>query len=62
VRDCITKAELGGQDIACVGLAGQMHGAVLLDDDDQVLRPAIIWFSSNLTKPRVMEFALRYSF
>src|SRR2546425_4278309 len=43
IRDCITKADLGGQDIACVGLAGQMHGAVLLDDDDQVLRPAIIW-------------------
>jgi xylulokinase len=43
IRDCITRADLGGQDIACVGLAGQMHGAVLLDDNDQVLRPAIIW-------------------
>jgi len=43
VRDCITKAELDSQDIVCVGLAGQMHGAVLLDEDDQVLRPAIIW-------------------
>jgi xylulokinase len=43
VRDCITKAQLGGQDIGCVGLAGQMHGAVLLDENDQVLRPAIIW-------------------
>ncbi|MBV9341228.1 MAG: xylulokinase [Acidobacteria bacterium] len=29
--------------VACVGLAGQMHGAVLLDAADQVLRPAIIW-------------------
>jgi xylulokinase len=29
--------------VACVGLAGQMHGAVLLDEDDQVLRPALIW-------------------
>jgi xylulokinase len=26
-----------------VGLAGQMHGAVLLDADDRVLRPAILW-------------------
>src|SRR5258708_6164943 len=50
VRDCITKAELGGQDIACVGLAGQMHGAVLLDDDDQVLRPAIIWCDQRTQK------------
>jgi xylulokinase len=43
IRDCITKAQLGGEDVACVGLAGQMHGAVLLDGADQVLRPAIIW-------------------
>ena len=26
-----------------VGLAGQMHGATLLDADDRVLRPAILW-------------------
>ena len=26
-----------------IGLTGQMHGAVLLDADDAVLRPAILW-------------------
>jgi len=26
-----------------IGLSGQMHGAVLLDADDAVLRPAILW-------------------
>jgi len=26
-----------------IGLSGQMHGAVLLDTDDEVLRPAILW-------------------
>lgn len=26
-----------------VGLSGQMHGAVLLDEADRVLRPAILW-------------------
>lgn len=26
-----------------IGLAGQMHGAVLLDRSDRVLRPAILW-------------------
>ena len=26
-----------------IGLSGQMHGAVLLDSKDQVLRPAILW-------------------
>jgi len=43
IRDCITKARLGGGNVACIGLAGQMHGAVLLGDNNQVLRPAIIW-------------------
>jgi xylulokinase len=30
-------------NVACAGLAGQMHGAVLLDENDEVLRPAFIW-------------------
>jgi xylulokinase len=29
--------------VAGVGLSGQMHGAVLLDANDRVLRPAILW-------------------
>ncbi|HEY7936006.1 MAG TPA: xylulokinase [Candidatus Limnocylindrales bacterium] len=30
-------------EIVAIGLTGQMHGAVLLDRDDRVLRPAILW-------------------
>ncbi|SFU07536.1 xylulokinase [Mesorhizobium sp. YR577] len=33
--------ELGA--IKGIGLSGQMHGATLLDDRDQVLRPCILW-------------------
>ncbi|MEN5248750.1 xylulokinase [Brucella pseudintermedia] len=29
--------------IAGIGLSGQMHGATLLDEQDQVLRPCILW-------------------
>ena len=29
--------------IACIGLSGQMHGAVLLDCNDACIRPAILW-------------------
>ena len=29
--------------VQSVGLAGQMHGAVLLDAEDRVLRPCILW-------------------
>jgi xylulokinase len=32
-----------GVEQASVGLTGQMHGLVLLDADDAVLRPAILW-------------------
>lgn len=31
------------QQVKAIGLAGQMHGATLLDKDDQPLRPAILW-------------------
>ena len=35
-------AALGGEPTA-IGLSGQMHGLVVLDDRDRVLRPAILW-------------------
>jgi xylulokinase len=35
------RAELSA--VRAIGLSGQMHGAVLLDAQDQVLRPAILW-------------------
>ncbi len=31
------------RDVAGIGLSGQMHGLVLLDDGARVLRPAILW-------------------
>jgi len=31
------------QSVRGIGLSGQMHGAVLLDQSDAVLRPAILW-------------------
>jgi xylulokinase len=37
------KAPAAFADIRSIGLSGQMHGAVLLDGNDQPLRPAILW-------------------
>jgi xylulokinase len=34
---------LGARDVAGIGLSGQMHGLVLLDRAERVLRPAILW-------------------
>ncbi len=39
----LKQADLGGEDIAAIGLTGQMHGLVLLDESGQVLRPAMLW-------------------
>ncbi len=39
----VLAAGVDAGDIAAVGLTGQMHGAVLLDAADRVLRPAILW-------------------
>jgi xylulokinase len=36
-------ADLGAEDVAGIGLSGQMHGLVLLDDRLRPLRPAILW-------------------
>jgi xylulokinase len=43
VRQALAAASLRGDDIACVGFSGQMHGAVLLDASGHVVRPALIW-------------------
>jgi xylulokinase len=43
VREALAKGHLRGNQIACVGLSGQMHGAVLLDNQGRVVRPALIW-------------------
>jgi xylulokinase len=43
VRKAIASANLSAEEIACVGFSGQMHGAVMLDEQGSVVRPALIW-------------------
>ncbi len=46
IRACLAGADQFGvapKDVRGVGLSGQMHGVVLLDEHDQVVRPCIIW-------------------
>src|SRR3954469_14628682 len=33
----------GLEDVAAVAVGGQQHGMVCLDDDGQVVRPALLW-------------------
>ena len=43
IRAVLASTGVPGDDVVAVGLTGQMHGAVLLDGADEVLRPAILW-------------------
>jgi len=43
IRKALADAGASGADVAAVGLTGQMHGLVLLDAKQEVLRPAILW-------------------
>ena len=43
VRGAVAQAGVAGREVAVIGVAGQMHGAVLLDSAGAPTRPAIIW-------------------
>lgn len=43
IRKALHDSKLSGDQISCVGFSGQMHGAVMLDDAGDVVRPALIW-------------------
>ncbi|HEY0753314.1 MAG TPA: xylulokinase [Ktedonobacteraceae bacterium] len=46
IRACMQEGAQAGvqaEDVRGLGLSGQMHGVVLLDENAQVLRPCIIW-------------------
>jgi xylulokinase len=43
VRKTLAASKLRSEDIACIGFSGQMHGAVMLDERLNVVRPALIW-------------------
>lgn len=43
VRQALAQADLTPDQVAAIGLSGQMHGTVCLDRHGRPLRPAIIW-------------------
>ncbi len=51
IRFALAAAPEPKEPIAAIGLTGQMHGAVLLDEDGAVLRPALIWCDTR-TQPQ----------
>ncbi|MGH9957699.1 MAG: xylulokinase [Pyrinomonadaceae bacterium] len=43
VRRTLSEAKVSGEQVTAMGLTGQMHGLVVLDDRGEQLRPAILW-------------------
>jgi xylulokinase len=50
VREVLAAAGVHGEDVAGVGLSGQMHGLVMLDAEGTVVRPALIWCDQRSQK------------
>ena len=42
-KSVLSKSKVSTDDIKGIGLTGQMHGLVMLDKDNKVIRPSIIW-------------------
>ncbi|MBD3293262.1 MAG: xylulokinase [Armatimonadia bacterium] len=42
-RAVLAEAGIDGSEVGGIGLSGQMHGSVFLDEADEVIRPAILW-------------------
>lgn len=43
IRYVLKESKINPAEIAGIGLSGQMHGSVFLDEGNQVIRPAILW-------------------
>ncbi len=43
IADVMDQSGASPSDIKGIGLSGQMHGSVFLDENNQVVRPAILW-------------------
>lgn len=53
LKNVVLKAKEQGvapEHIAGIGVSGQMHGLIMLDDKNQVIRPAILWCDQRTGK------------
>ncbi len=58
IRQVLASSGVKADDVHGIGLTGQMHGLVLLDEDGKVLRPAILW-NDQRTGPQCDEIRRR---
>jgi len=60
VKKAVQKSGLRSEEITCVGFSGQMHGAVMLDANGEVVRPALIWCDQR-TQKQSLELSEKFS-
>ncbi|MDZ7636683.1 MAG: xylulokinase [Bryobacterales bacterium] len=52
IRGVLAEAGIDGADVKGIGFSGQMHGLVLLDRNNNVVRPSLIWCDQR-SQPQV---------
>lgn len=50
IRELLNKRNVKAEDINGIGISGQMHGLVILDEKNDVLMPAILWCDQRTEK------------
>ncbi len=50
IKNVVKTAGVSSCDVAGIGISGQMHGLVMLDEDGEVLRNSIIWCDGRTEK------------
>ena len=50
LKAILEKHPVDQKDIAGISFSGQMHGLVALDENDQVIRPSILWCDQRTQK------------
>jgi len=58
IKQVLQETGTSGDEVAAIGLTGQMHGLTLLDENGNVLRPAMLW-NDQRTGPQCDEIRER---
>jgi xylulokinase len=59
LRQCLQESGLAPNQVAAIGLTGQMHSLVCLDESGAVIRPAIIW-ADRRSRRQVQALTTRF--